>query len=803
MRNTNEYKIRFNVVLIFLLIASACCGIFYYFYNLQARVAVQKEEVERDYSALSKTNELIYEVNMAQTIASFYVSTKKRRYLHRFRKNIASIDSLIDSMAIRENHPYHNDKLREISKLLNQQATTMSELNKQVNKQNPVQIIHEKIQSYEPPVVRDTLYVSTMVQDTVVNKIPKRGFFRRIADVFSPAKHPDSIVVIKAQKVDTIKIEKIETPAIIMEVDSVARQASITYDSNIKEIEKRVGNLIASSQEISSKISTLLLELHRETLDSTLLSIQNSEQTVTQNYLYSLIGGGCLMMLILIFILLIIRYVSMESTAHKALKEANERTRQIMESRHQLLLSVSHDIKTPLGSILGYLELWKGEKRKEVESMRNSGKHILSLLENLLKFSSLEQGTLQVTESEFSIDSLYKETADMFEPLARQKGLVFERIQSFDKDMLLSADSLKIKQVIINILSNAVKYTVRGDVRFDLGYEKEKLIVKVTDTGVGIPQEKQQEIFHAFSRVESNNAIADGTGLGMYVVKGLVDLLGGTISVRSEVNRGTHICAEIPVRIVEREIVIPAAFRSRDILVVDDDATLLTVTVDMLRRLGHNAVACDNPQNFESVSEGFEIILTDMEMGDFSGEDILRKSGKLPVVIMTARADFSKQKAEFMGFSDYLPKPFSIEALRNIFGGEDTKSDFPPYEIKGCVSGTATADKPDLSFPMLEEMFEGDKDAIRDILQMFDTSTGEHIEMLRESVAKEDFAQSQAICHKMLPMFAQLEDTDSVEILRKMDSLRGAPVSEHPFWKEEIGKLIPQAEQLRELIRKY
>ena len=148
MKKSFESKIRFNIFLIILLIIVACGGIFFYFYNFQERLATQKTEVENDFTALSRTNELIYSVNEAQSIAGFYVSTKRRRYLHSFRRHIKVIDSLIHEMSVDNNYPHHNEKLQEISRLLNQQAVTIAELNKQINKQNPVQIIHEKIQSY-------------------------------------------------------------------------------------------------------------------------------------------------------------------------------------------------------------------------------------------------------------------------------------------------------------------------------------------------------------------------------------------------------------------------------------------------------------------------------------------------------------------------------------------------------------------------------------------------------------------------------------------------------------------------------
>lgn len=787
MKKSIENKIRFNVALIYMIVALVCGGMILYVYKLRDNIDNQKREIEQYHQTLSLTNELVYLVNQAQTTANLYVSTKKNRYQRSFREHVQSIDSLIDSLAVLAIQPAQEDVLREISTLLNKKVAIVKRLNNQFNSFNPLDQINEKLRTYEPIVEEDSVVVTTVIQDTIIHTAPKKKFWKRLSEVFSPRKNTDTIVTYSTFKADTLTIDKTETKAIISEVSDYAEQARINYAQRIDAIEKQVNNLIASDHQISSQISDLLIKLYRETIDDTLEEIHKSEQYIRRNYNYSIIGGVISLVLILIFVILIINDVNKGYAARLALEKANIHILQIMDSRHKLLLSVSHDIKTPLNSILGYLELWCNKptvKEQEVVSMQNSGKHILALLENLLEFSSLEQGTLQVNPTKFHIAELCHETVDMFAPLAAHKNIVFEHLIDFSDSLLLSADSLKIKQIIINILSNSVKYTVRGSIRFQATCDETNLYFQVDDTGAGIPKEKIDQIFKPFSRIEKNNSLAEGTGLGMFVVKGLIELLQGNITVRSEVGYGTCVKVSIPVEVIAEKI----KNRSLSILAVDDDPTLLAVLSDMLARLGHSVVTCKDQIAFNQLQESisnYDAVITDMEMGSFSGVDILHSIRKIntdiQVFIMTARTDFNDKQANLLGFDGYLQKPFFMSSLARLFGRKERSE----YDLKS-----------------LEDMFDGDHDAISRILQVFVNTTSDNVQQLREAIDQDNFTHTQAICHKMLPMFSQLGAIDAVTFLKKMDSLRGFDVSLYPEWKQDTMGLIEKAEKLTTHIQK-
>ncbi|WP_243345544.1 hybrid sensor histidine kinase/response regulator [Parabacteroides sp. FAFU027] len=704
-----ESKIRFKAAGLYIIVGIAAAFMLFYLYNLRSNIQSQKQEIESQHRSLALTNELIYTVGEAQSSVSLFISTNDTLYIRKFGKQIHRIDLLIDTLSVTQ--PVGKAKLKQIKGLLSRQASNITELNRQLNQPIPVAAISERIHSYKPKQ-EYTLRISYK-KDTIYNTVKRKGFFGRLKEAFNPVK--PKMTIVNRQRIDTVRLTDNDSKKILAEVDRMARKADLSYQQNIKSIGQKVAELIASDREISTQISALLMQLHRQTFDSVLTAISRSEKEIDKNYNVSRIGGALALALILLFIILIIYDVNKG-------KEARDKIRQVMESRHKLLLSVSHDIKSPLGSILGYLEL-RQQQGEDIRSMKSSARHILALLENLLEFSSLEQGSLTVSKSDFSIYGMNEEISQMFLPLAEAKKLAFSA-QS-DK-VRIHSDQMKIKQIIINLVSNAIKYTRQGEVSLQMKYSEGQLLLTVADTGAGIPEDKLAEIYEPFTRVESNNSLANGSGLGMFVVKGLVDLLGGTIRVTSKVGEGTKVEVTIPCEQVQ--YVIKSG--TKKIAIYEDDPVVAQMVRDMLLKLGHKVVEQEP-----------DIILTDMEMGDITGLDILASAGNVPVVVMTGHSDYTTEKARSLGFDGFLAKPFTLNALREIFGeGEKVEDD-----LWG--------------------------DDLDEILEIFRASTADNFDMLKAALEENDFRTAQSICHKMLPMFAQLGyPTDE---LRRMDARRG------------------------------
>ncbi|MDR2585604.1 MAG: hybrid sensor histidine kinase/response regulator [Prevotellaceae bacterium] len=732
MAKSIESKIRINAAIIYMIVALGVAAIMVYFNDLRQDVSIRRLEVEHQYTLLSAANELMFAVNHVQSSASLYMSSKNKNHLSDYTFAIDSVEAIIETII--EFTPKDEDKLDRIKLLLREQELNIKKLDVQFAEKNPVTLINQRLQEFEPYIRRDTVFTTLETRvDTVINEIPRRGIFRRLGDVFNPSS--DTVRMVINQSTDTIRTIKRDSLVVIYEVEKMAQRAQQIYEQNLKKIEKQVGELISSINDIASEISALLLEFHKETLFSTRETMDNSETDIERNYLYSTIGGILALFFILVFIVLIIADINKGSRARWALEAANQRTRQIMESRHKLLLSVSHDIKSPLNSVLGYLSLMEHDDR--VRSMQHSSEHILTMLDNLLGFSSIEQGTLQISISDFNINDLCSKIYEMFLPLTSEKGLEF----SFDaSDVRIRTDSVKLKQIVINLVSNAIKYTPSGAVSFMTSIQNNAVEIVVQDSGMGIPSDKMDRLYLPFNRIEENSTAAEGSGLGLFVVRGLVDLLGGEIIVNSTLGSGTVVTVKIPV---ERPLQAISRGTKR-VKVIDDDAVVVLMVSELLGRLGHKVV-----------DSNYDLIITDWDMGDVTGLDILHQTkGAVPVVVMTGRADFSAQKAAELGFDAFLAKPVTIESLREVVGeGESIDDLFGDYS--------------------------------EEIVALFHASVEENFSKLKHALDNNDFASAQSTCHKMFPVFAQLGYP--TKELRSMDAHRHGVYQE---WQDDVRKIL-------------
>ena len=790
------------MVITYLFVLSLCAALFYYIFNLRNSIENQRSNINTQHDALSWVNQFTKSVHGAQNAANLYAFTEQVKYKREFNAYRDDIKTQTDSLMKYKISDDNKLMVNEIENLIKSKGRLSNELSRQFHDFNPLAEFDRTIDDYIPPQPEEEIVVTTVSKDTVIHvpRNEKKGFWNRVGNVFSPSHTPeDSVVHISIERTDTLRIQHQgqDSVNILANLRVLSDKAKTEYWKKIKEYERKTQELVKADNQLSEQISTLLIRLNQEILDSTVAEIEKSELIIQENTQTSILIGAVTFILIIIFIILIISDVNKGYRARRAAEEAKRKTEEIMESRHKLLLSVSHDIKAPLTSIMGHVELMdKSENEKEIVSIQQSADHILNLLNNLLEYSSLEQGKLQVSNESFDIGQLCAEIAEMFAPIARHKNLQFQFENNIEPNTLLNADKLKIRQILTNLISNGIKYTLEGSVSFKARLGRSLVVFDIIDTGVGIPEDKLEEVFKPFVRIETYNQFAEGSGYGMSVVKGLVDLLGGEIHTESEVGKGSHFEVRIPVEVLGQQAEEKdedANKKSLNILVIDDDNTLLSVIDNMLHRLGHQAIPCRSMSDLDNALQQiqeYDYILTDREMGAVSGNDILflvkEVDNKKPVILMTGRIEYTTEKAKEEGFEGFLQKPFNLKQLENLFGS---------------VASTENEDEtayPD--FPAFSEMMGNDKEAMTDILRVFVQSTADDLVTMNALLENSDFVEMQAICHKMLPMFTQLERDTT--FLAKMNAMRGKGETEadYPNWKDDATQFMAQADELMDLL---
>ena len=793
--NSFEHRIGVKIGLMFLIIILYVVGIFIYSYNLKKYVDTQKEEIADSYEILAESNRLILSVQEAQDALNAYLVNPQSIYQLKYDSVSSTISRQITEIRELASQKNQDIYLESVDSLMHEKNKIINQLIVQFRSRSPLRELDKKIETY-PQFIQDSVVVTTNKDTTVVVK-DRKGFWTRLKNLVSPGREPDTVVTVAQVEQETRLTSRVDTD-MYADLKNITQAASRTYSTQLSGIEKQVRELILAEQNISLQISQLLTRFYNETTRITQQGIQSSELLTRRIFTFAVVVGALSLVLILIIIFLIISDLRKGQKARLDLAKEKQLTESLMESRHKLLLSVSHDIKTPLSSMMGYMEMWQGEKiseskKRQLQSAQNSGKHILSMLTNLLEFSRLERNSGELHNSRFDAIELMEEIIRMFKPLTEGKKLDIEFENLAVSPFYVDTDYTVLKQILVNVISNAVKYTIKGQIDVKLSYDR-SLIFTIADTGIGMHESDIQEIFKPFSRIK-NPLKAEGSGFGMYVTQGLVHSLKGEINIQSKKDEGTCVTIKLPLQPVEKtpdENTKDISVKSNvynNILIFEDDISLGNLLKEFLSRHGFKVKICNDSRDVDGFINHlalFDIVFTDMQMLNITGNDILHKiretHSDIPVWLMTAYDDYSTEKAVSEGFSGFIKKPVQMSRFIEIL------SDEKHFKLKETTSF-------DEKFPQLVSLFGDYTETIKKILATFVTTVYKDTESLTELTKASDFEGAQRLCHKMHPFINQIDAQHLCGVLIKMDSLRGQEETAYPNWKEDI---LSSVRQIRE-----
>jgi signal transduction histidine kinase/ActR/RegA family two-component response regulator len=405
------------------------------------------------------------------------------------------------------------------------------------------------------------------------------------------------------------------------------------------------------------------------------------------------------------------RTAELKSTNHQleiAVEKANlmaQQAEQANKFKSEFLANMSHEIRTPMNAIIGFSELLAEEDLDEqqhsfLSTILNSGKSLLQLINDILDFSKIEAGRLQTEIIECRTQEFLGDINSFLRPLAMEKGLEFNLLQCGDLPAIFYTDPVRIRQCLVNLVGNAIKFTQEGHVYVNVSTErhsgKDYIRFDVEDTGIGIPEDKQHRIFEAFTQADgSTTRKFGGTGLGLSITKQLTELLGGKITLKSQEGKGTVFTIIIPAGVdVENSETVntynvmdeliqkpdeetekdkPANTYSAKILVAEDAVANQALIRILLERLGHEVVIVENgAEAIDTLAKRqFDLVLMDMMMPVMNGYDATRKlragGCELPIIALTANAMKEDDKKCFeAGCNEYLSKPIDRKRLQEL-----------------------------------------------------------------------------------------------------------------------------------------
>ncbi len=349
--------------------------------------------------------------------------------------------------------------------------------------------------------------------------------------------------------------------------------------------------------------------------------------------------------------------------------------------KSRFIAMMSHEFRTPLASIINYADLaldsrsGPGDVKKSLEAIGRSARHLTSLVEALLDDARLDAGQLELQEKPFDLPQLLTDLAAMMAPLAAEKGLSFATRIDPEVPEHIVADEVRLRQILINLLGNAVKFTEDGGIELLVIYHESRLIATVTDTGPGISAEDQENVFRAFER--GSHRAETGAGLGLTITLRLAKLMGGEISLDSSPGQGCTVSVHLPVRTADAaqvgtDEVLPSpneevrATRAASILVCDDDEDMLALVEHYLHRAGYGLITTSDGTEAidKAIAYDPDLVLVDVNIPGISGVEVaerLRTGGfDKPIVALTAS---KLTAAEQAGFTTCFRKPAAMPAL--------------------------------------------------------------------------------------------------------------------------------------------
>ena len=550
----------------------------------------------------------------------------------------------------------------------------------------------------------------------------------------------DSLAAIDGLQANGAAAEKATQP--VTEVLKRVGQEEVEYQSRRTQI---LRTLLTEDREVSGLLSDLMSHMERRERRSFQNTTRGASQRATSTKWTILLALSASATLLILLIGVIIRDMARLRRKRTQLRIAKEEAEKLARIKQEFLSNMSHEIRTPLTAIAGFAGQLSQtsldeEQHRQLDRLIRATGHLQSLIVDLLDLAKMERGVIDLQKEPFALNVAISDVIDLLHATAEKKGIELRYLPSSDPEFLLHGDPLRLKQILINLLGNAIAFTDSGFVELRCNLESAGkdliLYIEVEDSGIGIPENELDHIFKTFAQVD--NALSrrhGGAGLGLSIVKHLVELHGGQIEVQSRYGVGTVFSLRLPYSFSSEENVenrnksdesSGVLLSAKRILVADDDPFIreLIGTI-LLKREATLIQAPDARTALEYLDNNtVDLVLMDLRMPGMDGGEAVRiirdklKTGTPPVIAVTADSDARMTGLLGSGFDGVLVKPFTEEELygiveRHLCG----RSSAPEFDVIGKSAAVMEEDRFNLKY--LLEMSGGNPAFVRDMLRLY------------------------------------------------------------------------------------
>lgn len=773
------------------------------------------------------THRIISQLYDAESIGQTLRTGNLNEYYH-YLKAMKEVNASIDTLETILTDTLQQARLDTVRTLLQNKQWNMYAVLEAMRNTPTDQIYQEQLDSLIAQ--QDSLLSTPHIRRKVITHHnsytihhKKKGFFKRLADVFAPGKEDSTQVSNVIQEEYTDTLDEVYSPidTISSMITGIQHKVFQTRQKETEMLNTRISSLRVIGSGLSQRVNQLLENIEHDEQEAARTKLMQEEEIRKEAAETMAKIAIAAFVLVLVFSIVIARDITRNNHYRRELEKAKSYAENLLVAREKLMLTITHDIKAPAGSIIGYIDLLirlVNDRRQQfyLSNMKSSAQHLLALVTSLLDYHRLEAGKMDLHPVAFNPHELLTDIYNSFLPLAEKKQLQLDFKEKLPETLTLEGDPFRIRQIVENLLSNALKFTATGGITLQAEYHGNQFVFSVSDTGCGMTASEQERIFKEFTRLSSAQG-QEGFGLGLSITRKLVELLLGRIDIESAPGKGSTFKVSMPLPSISpkpapdtKEPVITLPKIHLRIAIIDDDRIQMHLTEAML----HNAeeevkglkvetVCCEQPEELieQLKSRTFDLVFTDIQMPAMNGFELLHhlrsqdfaQAQSIPVIAITARGDMNEDDFQQKGFAGMLQKPFNQSELKKVVKNALTHltvSDNIPDTLPVQKEAHETSPHTDLpyNFSPLTAFSEDDPEAAKEILRTFAQETQKNMEKLQAAISNNDMEALCATAHKMLPTFLMIEAQKAIPLLKWLEQQRGTQT------------YTPEAEQAAETV---
>jgi len=771
-------------------------------------------------------NTILTNLYQAEGLERSYAQTGQKIHYRDYLSFMDTISLQIDTLALMFNNPVqkmHTDSIKKLLQVKQENVKELASIKNKNTSRNRYQQAIKKLSWVDDSIPEPIKVYKNVVtnRDTIFQKQKKKKFFERLANVFAAQNKPDSNLHIKTS--ESVHIDSLVSPVVkndsmanyITTIVSKIRDESIAYEVRLNKKEQEI---LTNDLTLTVQLRQMLSYIENEELKNSFERVKIQQSRLRNTTWMIILVGSFALLTIIFFLVNILKDITKSQHYRQSLEKAKAFSESLLKSKEQFMLTLTHDLKSPLSSIIGFTNLMEKDVTvsprhlKYLENINKASEHIRKLINDLLDLARLETGKLTIEQLPINLKTLIDDIVEGFLLQAKAKNIDLLLESNISPTQIYSSDPVRITQILGNLITNALKFTDDGTVTIKVSSSVSSAMIDwvkidVIDTGIGISEENIQFIFEQFARITTNNKQVEGTGLGLTITQKIVQLLQGTLNLESKPGKGSHFTIHLPLEKLEQ---LPVSVQNltngnspmalielvgKKVWVIDDDQTLLEMTSAILKSAGMVVNCFSDPKKaLQSFTKDVtELLIMDIQMPVMNGVELLKQiqqknGGPIQAIAISGNDPGSQGYA---GFSAFIPKPFLPQTLIDVIAGQQNI----PSEIdkpKISINGTQNS----YSLEQFAAFASGDQESLRQILVSLIQSGKENTTLFRQYIKDENIESLSALSHKMLTLFRQMQATEIVELLSKLEQKdKYAMNNQHYFmWGkvalEKIEKLL-------------